>query len=139
MLETNTVAELNIVADLQSQLAAKKKTLREAQERQAWEAKTAARNPAYVVGSLRRPSPTDAAQLAHVHGWVCTIACEACGQERVINKQDAKQVRFCKACRKEASKAAAKAKRLTKKLGNVNVDDLKAQLAELDEQLSDLS
>jgi hypothetical protein len=132
-----TVADLNTITTLQDELKAKKKALRQAQERKEWEAKTKARNPQYVVGSLRKASAEEEAQLTHCHGEVCTILCEVCGRERVINKQDAFQVRFCKEHRKEASKTKAKAKRLEKKLGSVNPAELEAQIAALDEQLSD--
>lgn len=136
---TITLSDLSTLTAKEEELREAKRALRAAQERREWEAKTKARNPAFVVGSLRKPTAEDEAQLAHCHGMVCTIRCEACDRERVINKQDAFQVRFCTGCAKEARKAASKAKRLEKRLEGKSVDDVQAQIDALNEQLAELS
>ena len=90
MSQINTATVENLVAK-EKVLREKKKQLKALQADREWEAKTKARNLAYKVGSLRRPTAADEEALGHVHGWVCSIECQACGKERVINKQDAFQ------------------------------------------------
>lgn len=130
------LSDLDQLKAKEKELREKKKALKEAQERQAWETKTKQRNPQFVVGSLRRPTSEDEATLGHVHGWVCSIECASCGKVRVINKQDAFQVRFCSECKTEARKAAAKAKRLEKSLEGKSVEDIQAEIDELNALLT---
>jgi hypothetical protein len=133
---TNTaIDQMNALQAKQAELKAARKELKAAQARKEWEAETKARNPAYVIGSLRKGTAEDEANLGHCHGWVCTIEC-SCGKQRTVNKQDAKQCLFCDACKVEARKARAKAKRMEKALEGASVEDLQAKLeatqAELD-------
>ncbi len=137
--KTNTVAKIENAEQLkalQAELAEKTKAVKEANELADWERKTSERNPAFVPGSVRKATEQDAAILGHVHGLVCEIRCQSCGQTRVVNKQDAFQVRFCSECRKSASREVAKEKRLTKKLANVSAADIEKQIAELNKLLA---
>jgi hypothetical protein len=137
--KTNTVAKISNpeqLKALQAELAEKTKAVKQANELAEWEQKTAERNPAYVVGSVRKATEGDAAILGHVHGLVCEIRCQACGQTRVVNKQDAFQVKFCSECRKSASREVAKEKRLTKKMAGVSAEDIAKQIAELNALLA---
>jgi hypothetical protein len=136
----------NVTVDLDN-LEAKKKELQDllrAQKTLAkqkeWEDKTKARNPAYVVGSLRPATEADQEVLTHCHGWVCEIKCQhpGCDQVRVINKQDAFQVQFCKEHKAEARKASAKARRESKKLEDMTPESVQAEIAKLQEQLGKL-
>lgn len=140
---TSTASELTIsgLADLQNKeakLKELKKQLKAAKDRKEWEAKTQARNPQYVAGSLRAPTAEDEASLSHCHGQVADIKCEVCGKIRVVNKQDAFQVKFCVEHRKEAQKVKSKAKRMEKRLEGKSVEDVQAQIDALNEQLSEM-
>jgi len=137
--KTNTAVQISNpeqLKALQAELAEKTKAVKAANELAEWEQKTAERNAAYVVGSVRKATEEDAAILGHVHGLVCEIRCQACGQTRVVNKQDAFQVRFCTECRKSASREVAKEKRLTKKMAGVSAEDIAKQIAELNALLA---
>ena len=141
MSQASTVVDLSTLSTLEAkeqELREAKRRLQAAKERREWEAKTKARNPRYVVGSVRKASAEDEAQLSHCHGEVATILCEICGKERVVNKQDAFQVRFCKEHKAEARKAISKAKRAEKRLEGKSVEDIEAQIAALNEQLEQL-
>jgi len=133
-----TIEGLAEIQSKEAQLKELKKQLATAQERQVWEAQTKARNPQYVMGSLRAATKEDEAALSHCHGQVAEITCEVCGKVRVVNKQDAKQVRFCKEHKAEARKAISKAKRAEKRLEGKSVEDIEAQIAALNEQLEQL-
>jgi hypothetical protein len=137
---TQPQAQQSLTSDqlkaLTVELAAKKRLVKEQQELQEWEEKTTARNPRFVPGSVRRPTEADTAALGHVHGLVCEIACESCGKVRVINKQDAFQVRYCQDCRKVAGKAAGRDKRLVKKLAGTSRQELEQQIAQLNALLA---
>jgi NAD-dependent SIR2 family protein deacetylase len=140
---TSTASELTIsgLADLQNkeaQLKELKKQLKIAKDRKEWEAKTQKLNPQYVVGSLRVATAEDEAALSHCHGQVADIKCQMCGKVRVVNKQDAFQVKFCEEHKKEARKAKAKAKRLEKALSGKSVEDVQAQIDALNDQLSEM-
>lgn len=68
-------------------------------------------------------------------GWVVEIVCEICGEARLINTQDAFQVRFCEAHVGEARKAAGKARRDAKKveaLEKLSEEELLAEIAKLE-------
>ena len=139
MSQTNTAVEIKdteSLKTLQAELAEKRKAVKIQAELATWEQKTSARNPAYVVGSVRKPTEVDAATLGHTHGLVCEIRCQSCGETRVINKQDAFQVQFCTECRKSASREVAREKRLTKKLAGVSREDIERQIADLNALLT---
>ena len=123
--------DLATLKNLTEELAAKKRAVKDAEELADWEQKTSARNPAFVPGSVRSPSIEEISVLGHTHGKVCTIRCQACGETRTINKQDAFQVRYCKDCRKEANRETSKEKRLVKKLDGTSREELERQIAEL--------
>lgn len=61
--------------------------------------------------SVRHPNTKEAAQMTKCHGKVCTIMCEECGTERVINTQDAFQVRYCVDCQAKRTKEIRKTSR----------------------------
>jgi hypothetical protein len=132
MSDNTTTTELEtLVKDLKAKQAA----LKGATKLAGWEDKTAARNPCYVRGSVRAASAGDEEELGHVHGQVCTIRCQVCGEARTVNKQDAFQVRFCRACRQEAAKAAGTEKRAAKKLSGLDEKELRDRIAGLEAQL----
>ncbi len=56
-----------------------------------------------------------------------------------MNKQDAFQVQYCLECRKEARKEAAKAKRAEKRVEGKSVEDIQAEIAQIEEQMAELS
>jgi NAD-dependent SIR2 family protein deacetylase len=139
MSNTSNAVNLSNLAELQT----KESTLKELQRkvnalknRKAWEAKTKKRNPQYVLGSLRKATPQDEAQLGHCHGQVVTIECASCGKERIVNKQDAFQCKYCMDCKVEARKAVAKAKRAEKRLEGKSVKEVEAQIEALNEELA---
>jgi len=123
----------------ETELKAKKRLLMDVEARNAWEQETARLNPQYVVGSLRQATEADAEVVGHVHGQVCLIRCASCGTERLVNKQDARQVKFCKACKKSAASAHNKERRLAKRLAGTSKEDLEQQINQLNEQLAKLS
>ena len=125
------ISDLDTLKALQKELSEKKVSLKSAQELAEWEKKTFERNRAYVMGSVRKAVEADTEILGHVHGMVCEIKCEKCGKARLVNKQDAFQVRFCLDCKKVASKEAGKEKRMAKKLASVSKADLEAEIAKL--------
>jgi hypothetical protein len=133
-----TVTGLAAVEAEEKRLKALKAQVKEATENAAWEEKTLAKNPNYVPGSLRKATDADRAILSHCHGEVCEIRCESCGEVRVVNKQDAKQCRFCTDCKKTATKNAAKVKRAEKRLSGKSVEALQAEIAEAQKALEAL-
>jgi hypothetical protein len=130
---TNNVAEL--VAK-QAELKALRKAVKEQADLAAWEDKTAARNPAFVRGSVRKATEAEAEIVGHSHGKVCEIVCQACGETRIVNTQDAFQAKYCLECRDAAKKQANREKRAVKKMAETSVEDLQAQIAELNELLA---
>jgi hypothetical protein len=122
----------------EARLKGLKAQVKEATENAAWEEKTLAKNPNYVPGSLRKATDADRALLSHCHGEVCEIRCESCQTVRVVNKQDASQVRFCVDCKKTATKSAAKTKRAEKRLSGKSVEALQAEIAEAQKALEAL-
>jgi translation initiation factor 2 beta subunit (eIF-2beta)/eIF-5 len=120
----------------QAQLKGLQRQVKAAAEMEAWEAKISARNPRYIKGSVRTPTAQDTETLGHVHGKVCEIRCEECGQVRVINCQDAFQVRYCRDCRKLAQRAAGKEHRLTAKLAGTSKEELERQIEQLNALLA---
>ena len=68
-------------------------------------------------------------------GWVVEIRCEICDAARLINTQDAFQVRFCEKHVGEARKTAGKARRDAKKteeLAKLSEEDLVAEITKLE-------
>jgi len=136
---TNTAVTLKTVSEKEALLKKVKADLKAAQNNAAWESATKARNPQFVVGSVRKATPADEAVLGHCHGEVCSIECAACGQVRTVNKQDAFQARYCKACKKGADRDRAKSKRADKRLTGKSVDDLQREIAEAEAALKTLT
>ena len=118
-------------------LATKLKDQKAADKLSAWERKTKKRNPAFVLGSTRKATNADATILGHTHGQVCEIRCSSkgCSTARVINKQDAFQVRFCAEHKKAASKAAGKVRRAAKAVAARTPEVIQAEIAALEAQL----
>ena len=147
MSNTATIETPEVSVDLVA-LEAKRKELqalvkasKDVAKNTEWEKKNKARNPAYVMGSLRRPTDEDRVVLDHCHGWVCKIECQhdGCETRRVINKQDAFQVRFCSEHRDEARKAASKARRDKVKLAGLTPAKVEAEIARLQAQMAAIS
>jgi len=134
---TNT-ATLETLKAEETRLAQVKAALKEAQSLAKWEAETRAINPQYVFGSVRKPTAEDEAALGHSHGRVCSIRCLSCGEERTVNLQDAKQVVYCKFCKKDADKAKSKTKRASKRLAGKSVADIQAEIEAAQKQLEAL-
>ena len=132
MQNTNTVSSVSVetLKAQEAALRAVKAELKAAQKRSEWEQATKAANPQFVMGSVRKPTSEDEAELGHTHGLVCSIECETCGTVRTVNLQDAKQCRFCKECKKGADKAKASSRRMDKRLAGKSVSDLQAEIAE---------
>lgn len=135
---TNTITVETLTAQ-ERVLAKAKAALKAAQEQAKWEAATKARNPAFVLGSVRAPTPADIEVLGHTHGKVCDITCSECGKTRTINLQDAFQCKFCVGCKKVASRDASKAKRATKRLAGRSVEDLQREIEEANAALAALT
>jgi NAD-dependent SIR2 family protein deacetylase len=136
---TKTALTLKTVSEKEAMLKKVKAELKAAQDNAKWEADTKAVNPQFVLGSVRKATPADEAELGHCHGVVCSIVCLTCGETRTVNKQDAKQCQFCKACKKGADKDRAKAKRADKRLAGKSVEDLQAEIAEAEAALAALA
>lgn len=122
------------LAALKAQLSAKLKDAKLAKETSEWEAAISVRNPQYVVGSLRKGTEADGDLLGHVHGMVCEIQCLECSAKRLINKQDAFQVRYCEEHKKEGRKIKAAVKR---EAAAKDPAKLQAQIAALQAKLAE--
>jgi hypothetical protein len=139
MSNTNT-ASVSVVANVAALTAkieeakALDREFAELQRMTAMDAAKAAANPAYVAGSLRKPTAEDAAALgSRLHAvYVGDIRCTICGQLSVRNAGDLHQVKTCEACAPEARKAAGKTKRATKRVTKMlaGTGDIDAALAE---------
>lgn len=121
-------------------LKAEAKVLKTAAKLAEWEKAKKAKNPAFVLGSTRKATEADEAILGHTHGQVCEISCQAeeCSTIRVINKQDAFQVRFCQAHKKEAQRTAGKVRREAKKTAARTPAVLKAEIAVAKKELAEM-
>ena len=120
----------------ETELKAKKRLLMEVESRKKWEEETLVKNPCYIMGSLRAAKEGDVEVLGHVHGQVCLIKCSVCGTERLVNKQDAKQVTTCRACKKASTSARGKERRVAKKLASTSPAEIQAQIDALNAQLA---
>ena len=121
------------VKDLQRELAEKKAAVKAAAKLADWEVKTSARNPQFVPGSVRKATEEEKATMKCCHGMVCEIVCASCGETRIINTQDAFQVKYCGTCKKEAKKEAGKAKRAAK---GKSTEEIESQIAALNAMLT---
>ena len=130
-INTDTITAIANVDALLKEQKELKKALKEQKDLEAWETKTKERNPQLILGSVRKPTTADENELGHVHGMVCSITCQTCGVVRIINKQDAFQVRFCKEHKSEARKAKAKAKRQEAKIAGKSADEIQTEIDEL--------
>lgn len=71
--------------------------------------------PHVVPGSVRDPNAADKKALgSKCHGKVCTIKCVDTGAERVINTQDAFQVKRCETAQQEFLRQRRAERRLAK-------------------------
>jgi hypothetical protein len=121
--------------DAQAKLAALRAKIREEKEAaktRSWEAKYA-----HVVAGSTRSGGLDNGKASH--GVVCSIACEMCGAERTINKQDAFQVRWCVTCAVVAKKGRQQTKRAEKSAAKLTPEAIQAKMAELEAQLAAMS
>jgi len=94
-------------------------------------------NPQLILESLRPATDGELINGLEAKGWVIAICCETCDTERLINTQDAFQVRFCVEHKGEAQKAASKARRTAKRDAEIDAmseDDLDAEIAALEAQ-----
>ncbi len=97
-----------------------------------WEKEIFQSNPRYQVGSLRTPTEEERNRLSHCHGKVCTIVCEMCYKPRMINKQDAYHVKYCKDCVKIAKRQRAKGENVELNFVSMTLEQLYALKAELE-------
>ncbi len=134
-MNSNTTVTLETLKAEETRLAQVKAALKEAQDLAKWEAETRAINPNYVLGSVRKPTAEDEAELGHSHGRVCSIRCLKCNDLRTVNLQDAKQVVYCKFCKKVADKEKSKTKRASKRLAGKSVADIQAEIEAAQKQL----
>ena len=136
--KTNTVATETAIADLEK-LAKQKsdlvKAVKAKKKLEDWEASVKSVNPDFVLGSTRKATDADLSQIGHSHGYICKIKCQTCSKIRVINKQDARQCHYCKACKVAAKSQAQKAKRQIKKVAGKSSKDLETEIATLKAQL----
>lgn len=95
-------------------------------------------NPQLRPETLRKAVEGELINGTPAKGWVVTIECEACGELREINTQDAFQVRFCEEHKAEAAKAKAKERRdgkrtekIAAETAQLSDDEVFAKLAEL--------
>lgn len=96
-------------------------------------------NPNVIPETLRPSEDGEMVNGRPAKGWVVEISCETCGEHRLVNTQDAFQVRFCEAHKDEARKAAAKERRQSAKLAkleSLDEDELAAQVAALEAELA---
>jgi hypothetical protein len=100
-------------------------------------------NPQLLPETLRPASEGEMINGLPAKGWVVTIVCETCGEEREINTQDSFQVRFCEAHKAEASKAKAKERRtihkrakVAKELDGLTDEQVAEELAQLTADLA---
>jgi len=98
-----------------------------------WETRTKARNPQYVLGSVRQDTTISAG--GHGHGEVCDIECQVCGTVRTVNKQDAFQVRYCLEHKNEGKKVASAERRAAK---SADPEAVKAKIAALEARLAEM-
>lgn len=92
-------------------------------------------NPQIVIDTLRAASDGELINDLPAKGWVVAIACETCAEHRLVNTQDAFQVRFCETHKADARKASGKARRAARKDAELNAmseTDLDAQIAALE-------
>ena len=98
-----------------------------------WEKHPNAKAP--VKGSWRVATEADLALFASqgrkCHGTVCTIVCEDCGGEWLINAQDAFQVHRCADCQAKVNKGKARkgATKMDRAALEAEVARLKAEIA----------
>ena len=123
-----TVAELKIKTEKALELKAVERALKEAQRLATWETEVLAINSQYRPGSVRQATSDDESLLGHTHGQVCEIICQECGDLRIVNLQDARQCRFCRACKKTANKQKTKLAKVTKRLAGRTVADLERDI-----------
>jgi len=88
-------------------------------------------NPQIFPESVRQVPKGELVGELVSKGWVVTIRCETCGDDRVINLQDAFQVRFCsKQCKPRKSGSTTGSKGARELVKAHSLDELKALLAE---------
>jgi len=116
-----------VLASKQGELRAVKAAAKLAE----WETATKARNPQYVVGSVRQDTTISAG--GHGHGEVCDIECLVCGGVRTVNKQDAFQVRYCLEHKNEGKRQANAERRAAKAQ---DPEAVKAKIAALEAKLA---
>ena len=91
-------------------------------------------NPQVFAESVRQVPKGDEILGLVSKGWVVTIRCATCEDDRVVNLQDAFQVRFCsKSCKPSKSGSAVGTKAARELLKQHSLDDLKKLLAEKQE------
>lgn len=85
-------------------------------------------NPQIFPETLRAANPGEEINGKPAKGWVVTIRCAECGNDRLINTQDAFQVRFCGT---KCAKANKKGTAVKAELDGLSVEELEARLAEI--------
>lgn len=95
------------------------------------------RNPAILAETVRPANEGELVGGKPAKGWVVTICCQHgdCEKERLVNTQDAFQVRFCDEHKGEGRKSAGKERRAAAKvakLSSLDEAELLAQIAALE-------
>jgi len=97
------------------------------------------KNPQIQPDTLRPSEEGELIGGKEAKGWVVEIACETCGKQRLVNTQDAFQVRYCELHKADARKKASKERRTaakTEKLMALDEAELAKQVAELEAELA---
>ena len=145
----------NVTADL-AEMSRKEKELKEATAQlkalealQAKDTELQGENPQYISGSLRKATAEDVETFTSrgvvCHGRVGDITCKGCGKTHVLNVQDlagsetkAPSV-YCPECKKVASKEKGKFKRAQKRLNGKSLEQLTAEIAEIEAKKAELN
>lgn len=96
-------------------------------------------NPQVLPDTLRPSAEDEQVNGRPAKGWVVEIECATCSTRRLVNTQDAFQVRFCEEHKDEARKANAKERRAAAKvakLESLDENELAEQIAKLEGELA---
>ncbi len=118
---------------------AEKAAAKAAEKLEAWKVRTAERNPACLVDTVRSVPAGETLDNGLVSkGRVVEIECQHCGTERTVNVQDAFQTRFCVEHKNVGRKATTKArivKAQADKLAELSEEELQDELEALQAEL----
>jgi len=128
------------LAELQRQKAKQDRGTKERDKKHAKLVELAAtKNPQIRPDTLRQAEDGEMVGGRPAKGWVVEIECTCCGEARLVNTQDAFQVRYCEAHKDEARKVAGKERRVAAKVAKLEALDeteLAAQIAALEAEVA---